>query len=479
MISQNRNKVGLTPICLTSVTADASTNRINTTGWFYDVSGNLVRGQDANGVWQRFEYDAAGRLKVIKDDSGSVIYETYTYGASRERLINEYAGGRTYYVWGGSNVIAEYTETTSGTTPTYAKSYVYAGSRLLSTFTKTSATTESKELHHPDRLGTKLVTDGSGVDHMQSTLPFGTEINAEGGKYINQVFTSYDRSPTTGLDYSVNRSYSKGQSRFTQVDPLGNGAALVGNPQSNNLYAYTQNMPTEFVDPNGLQMVAKKTCRSYTQTYWTDGHYDSSMDFEACTTQWVWQDDVGDFGGGDVGGVETQSDPPRSDCQLNIYLTKVGISGTISGISGNSAGPGYGPWNHAYATLKDSSDSYATGYRAAMSTELNLGTPLVTESGLYAKGYFSDYEKSPVPVVTENYGGQSCDKFKQAFSDYTNKVQRARLPYQPLGNNSNAFIYSMLKVAGIDADTMTPRIHSALGTFGSLPGWGNTLPVRK
>ena len=232
------------------MTPDPSTHRLNVSTWTYDKTGNLIRGQDQSGTWQRFEYDAAGRLVKVPNDS-SFVLETYTYGVARERLINENSSGRTYYVWGGQNVIAEYTETTSGTMPNYNKAYIYAGSRLLMTATMASMTTESLAYDHPDRLGTKLITDGSG-DHLQSTFPFGTSITAEGGGYINQSFTSYDRSSTTGLDYADNRTFSKGQSRFTQVDPLKMGAASVGNPQSNNLYAYTQNLPTDFVDPSGL-----------------------------------------------------------------------------------------------------------------------------------------------------------------------------------------------------------------------------------
>ncbi len=240
---------------LPSVSIDSATNRMTTaSGWLYDLTGNLIRGQNASGVWQRFEYDAAGRLVKIKNDSNTEL-ETYTYGATRERLITTTSTQRTYYAWGGSSVICEYTEPIASSTPAYAKSYQYAGSRLLSTSTKASSTTETTEFHHPDRLGTKLVTNGgSGSWYQQSTLPFGTAFNAESGGYSNQVFTSYDRSAGTGLDYAVNRTYSSGQSRFTQVDPIGMAAASIGNPQSNNLYAYVQNMPTDFVDPSGLNM---------------------------------------------------------------------------------------------------------------------------------------------------------------------------------------------------------------------------------
>jgi hypothetical protein len=42
-----------------------------------------------------------------------------------------------------------------------------------------------------------------------------------------------------------------GQGRFTQVDPIGMAAAS-SDPQSNNLYANVQNIPTDLVDPSGL-----------------------------------------------------------------------------------------------------------------------------------------------------------------------------------------------------------------------------------
>lgn len=243
---------------LSSVSINTATNRVNTSGWEYDLAGNLIRGKDGT-AWQKFEYDAAGRLVKIKNDSNTVL-ETYTYGASRERLMVETSSGRRYFAWGGQNVVAEYVETGSGTTPEYSKSYIYAGSRLFMTAIKASSSTETKEFHHPDRLGTQLVTEGStGSSFRQSTMPFGTTISTETTGNTNQVFTSYDRSATTGLDYAQNRTYSKGQSRFTQVDPIGMNSASAGSPQSNNLYSYVQNMPTDFLDPSGLFIPSENT----------------------------------------------------------------------------------------------------------------------------------------------------------------------------------------------------------------------------
>jgi RHS repeat-associated protein len=262
-------------------------------------------------VSQRFEYDAAGRLKKVMDDSSNVI-ETYTYAATRERLIKETSAGRTYYVWGGESVIAEYTETGSGTTPTFAKSYVYAGSRLLAV----SYNGGFMEFHHPDRIGTQLVTFGGTIGTIrQSTYPFGT---LEQGPYSNQIFTSYDRSTSTGLDYAVNRTYSSGQSRFTQVDPIGMAAASIGNPQSNNLYAYVQNMPTDFVDPSGLCLPGQMPTWERLCVREEGGTWDCEW-VQGCRWPATRDGGNGGGGGGDTGGgggrgggrFQPSHEPPR------------------------------------------------------------------------------------------------------------------------------------------------------------------------
>jgi methionine synthase I (cobalamin-dependent) len=118
-------------------------------------------------------------LVAVREDNGTLI-ESYVYGASRQRLITINASLTTYYSWGGSSVLAEYTESTgNGATFKIAKSYFYAGSRLLSTQTW-NGSTETTEFHHPDRLGTKLVTNNAAnTSYEQSTLPFGTALTAE------------------------------------------------------------------------------------------------------------------------------------------------------------------------------------------------------------------------------------------------------------------------------------------------------------
>jgi RHS repeat-associated protein len=243
---------GLASLGFTNGQGQTTSNRITTAGYEYDPAGNVTRGQTDNGVWLRYKYDSAGRLAQVLDD-GSAAQETYSYGASNQRLKTVYGNGlgapATYYGWDGGQVISEYRDGISSNL-TWEKHYVYLGGRLLAT-TDSSGT----KYHHPDRLGTRLVTDGASgaILTEQLNLPFGTAFTGESsGATNNRRFTSYDRSGTTGMDYAVNRFYSATQGRFTQVDPIGMSATRLSDPQTLNLYAYCENDPINHIDPDGL-----------------------------------------------------------------------------------------------------------------------------------------------------------------------------------------------------------------------------------
>jgi RHS repeat-associated protein len=234
-----------------NLTYDPTTNRITSAGFSYDPAGNQLQ----NNTGQSFVYDAAGRLVKVKDQSGTITLATYTYGASRQRLStqtgSETSSDKTYYVWEGNSVIAEYVEQTSATMPKWSRNYIYLGGRLLATETP-NGTGELVQYHHPDRLGTKLVTNNlDTTSFQQATLPFGTALDAESSGATNRRFTSYDRSAMSGLDYAINRQYDSRQGRFTQPDPLGMAAASLADPQSLNMYAYVGNDPVNRVDPDG------------------------------------------------------------------------------------------------------------------------------------------------------------------------------------------------------------------------------------
>ena len=235
---------------------EVTNNRINDGGWGYDAAGNQTRAFVGAG-WQRYQYDAANRLVKVKADDNVTVLASNTYGDSNERLITEQAGVRTYFDFDGGAAIAEYTESGGSTTPLWARSYVYLNGRLLSKLTPTGSGGELVEYHHPDRLGTRLVTNPTtGGSFEQVTLPFGTALPSESTGTTNRPFTSYDRSATTGLDYALNRHYDSAQGRFTQVDPGGMKATSLSNPQTLNMYAYCTNDPVNRTDPDGLGLIS-------------------------------------------------------------------------------------------------------------------------------------------------------------------------------------------------------------------------------
>jgi RHS repeat-associated protein len=231
---------------------EVTNNRINDGGWGYDAAGNQTRVFTASG-WQRYQYDAANRMVRVKADDNTTVLSSVVYSDDNQRLIREEGGTRTYYAADEDAVLAEYVETGGSTVPAWSKSYVYLGERLLSTLTPNGSGGAAVSYHHPDRLGTRVVSNAQNTTTFeQVTLPFGTPLDNESTGTTNRRFTSYDRSATTGLDYAMNRSYDSLQGRFTQIDPIEMDAASLANPQTMNLYTYCGNDPVNNLDPTGL-----------------------------------------------------------------------------------------------------------------------------------------------------------------------------------------------------------------------------------
>lgn len=232
---------------------NTTSNRITTSGFQYDAAGNQTRALSEDGVnWLKFEYDAANRLRLVKRDDDTFL-QAYTYSATNARIISyDYSiNYLTLYASLGAT-LSEYTESVPNT-PSWTKSYTYLGDSLLSTSTPNGAGGELTDYSHPDRLGTRTITNQqAGTSYEQTTLPFGTALNAESTTSTSKRFTSYDRSSATGLDYAINRQYDSKQGRFTQVDPIGMQAASLGSPQTLNLYSYCGNDPINHTDPDGL-----------------------------------------------------------------------------------------------------------------------------------------------------------------------------------------------------------------------------------
>jgi hypothetical protein len=132
-------------------------------GYQYDAAGNVT--YDAA---HSYSYDAESRIVTV--DSGNA--GTYVYDSANRRVKKVAGGYTTYYVWEGSEVIAEYSNSPAG-----------SGTRF----------------YHPDRLSNRVITDGAGVvKGAMDNLPFGEDGGiagnwGPGGTFSGIHFASDDR----------------------------------------------------------------------------------------------------------------------------------------------------------------------------------------------------------------------------------------------------------------------------------------------
>jgi RHS repeat-associated protein len=235
---------------------DANTNRMTpnnqTTGWHYDLAGDLDRDPSNTS----YLYDAEGRVAAVCPNqltpsqctaqwqSGEVLY-TYDGNGNRVQITHEDASVTVFVYDANGQMAAEYGP--SGT----------AGTDYLVT----------------DALGsTRMVLTGAGCPAgRMDYLPFGFTIPSSiglrsgyadtcaGGTVstygqdppFRQRFTGKERDSETGLDYFGARYMSSAQGRMTSPDPVFFQAEMLTDPQRFNLYAYGRNNPLRFVDPSG------------------------------------------------------------------------------------------------------------------------------------------------------------------------------------------------------------------------------------
>lgn len=231
----------------TSLTFDASNNRISTSGYTYDSNGNTTA--DPSG--KSFVYN--GENKQTSVSNGGTL-GTYYYDGDGKRVKKDTSTpDDVIFIYDAFEKLIEERDL-SGTLQT---SYVYAGSRLLSTETSGPVTNYLTT----DHLGSpRINTDGSGnVSARHDYLPFGEEITSTltaqrssyGSDSIRQKFTGYERDGESGLDFAQARYFVSLLGRFTTTDPLLD-SGRIEEPQTWNRYAYVLNNPLNHVDTTGL-----------------------------------------------------------------------------------------------------------------------------------------------------------------------------------------------------------------------------------
>jgi RHS repeat-associated protein len=235
----------------TSYSVALATNRVNSVttqiyGWTaqtvnytWDAAGNLT-----NDGLRTYTYDAAGRQK----EAGATGQNTVGYDGDGQRVRKVENWGTPIYYVRSSLMKNAAMEVVGGT---LARAYVYAGGYLVA---QQSSDGQFYWLHK-DQLGSgrKLTNTSGAVVYRGEFDPHGQVLLETGSAALNsRKYTGYERDQATGLDYASARMYAGSRGRFTSPDPGWLSAANMQKPQSLNRYAYVNNDPVNFVDPDGL-----------------------------------------------------------------------------------------------------------------------------------------------------------------------------------------------------------------------------------
>lgn len=275
----------------------SSTNRITTSGFSYDSSGNLT-----NDSMHTYAFDGNDKIKSVDSTTTAYLYD------GEGRRVKKLLGESTRFVYGiGGQLIAEF----DGSSGNLKKEYVYGGATLI-TIEPTAINSNGAQYSTGDHLGSpRVITNSSGsVVSRHDYLPFGEELGAgTGGRTTSmgfsnsgdnnrKKFTGYERDSETGLDFAQARYDSSTQGRFTSPDPFA-ASATISNPQTFNRYAYCSNNPVNATDPGGL--VAEWTSHSGLQAETTP----SRLGLDP-TDDWLMGTDFGETYGYDSGQEQQQ-----------------------------------------------------------------------------------------------------------------------------------------------------------------------------
>ncbi|MDT0530454.1 polymorphic toxin-type HINT domain-containing protein [Micromonospora sp. DSM 115977] len=212
----------------------------------YDAAGNTTKrtrtGEDQTLVW-----DAEGNLESVTDAAGKKT--SFTYDVDGSRMLRKEPNATTLYLPGMEIRLNHQTRVTDAT-----RYYGLPGGGTL--VRKTDGIRYVASDHH----GTGQATvDGAGAITHRRTTPFGESRGtapAPGQWPTEKGFVNGNIDSTTGLVNIGAREYDAIAGRFISVDPI----IDVNDPQQMNGYAYANNNPISYSDPDGLKACSDDAC---------------------------------------------------------------------------------------------------------------------------------------------------------------------------------------------------------------------------
>jgi RHS repeat-associated protein len=195
-------------------------------GLGYDATGNMTN----DGVGgHNYTYDAENRL--VQVDSSAI---QYAYDYAGRRIKKTVGSTTTYYFYGLTGLMSEFSTSTSPSNATQA------------------ASTDRIQYRVGEQTGTAVMLVGSDGTPRENNrvFPFGEPWLASVASNNSEKFTTYQRDGESGLEYAMARYYAGGTGRFMTPDP-GHIGAVLGDPQTWNAYIYVASDPINAIDPTG------------------------------------------------------------------------------------------------------------------------------------------------------------------------------------------------------------------------------------
>ncbi|MFB8775602.1 RHS repeat-associated core domain-containing protein [Streptomyces broussonetiae] len=245
---------GAKPTALTSVET-AKAGQSSTDTFTYDAAGNTVT-RVTGGREQTLTWDEENQLSKV-EEAGKADTE-YVYTPEGDRLLRKDGTGTTLYLPGGNELSLKPDGTKAGT-----RYYDFEGETVAA---RTDGQIEFLFDDHHGTGTTAIDATTQEVTH-RSLDPFGAERGQVAAAWpVDRGFVN-GTTDATGLTQLGARAYDPALGRFLSVDPMIDH----GTSQRMNAYAYANNSPVSFSDPDGLffgkiKNFVKKTAKKVTKT---------------------------------------------------------------------------------------------------------------------------------------------------------------------------------------------------------------------
>ncbi|CRK57924.1 FIG01288243: hypothetical protein [Alloactinosynnema sp. L-07] len=223
---------GTRPHAVTKMTTTAPGAPAKTDTYDYDAIGNTKTRN-----LQTIEWDAEGRAAKVKEGTKE---STYLYDADGNRLIARDSTGTTLYLPNGVELKVD----KNGGNLACTRYYTFG---KLPVAMRSGGTLSWLITDHHDTAST-VIADGTQTIKARYSLPYGGSRGAAPSNWPGTKGFVGGTNDDTGLTHLGAREFDQAIGKFLSVDPVIDN----GDPQQLNGYAYGNNNPGTYTDPDGL-----------------------------------------------------------------------------------------------------------------------------------------------------------------------------------------------------------------------------------